>query len=334
LLSSGSADLAVDLGTARTRIANAAGLLLDEPTAIALHKGRSLAAFGNEALEMQDRAPQGVSVIRPIQGSVITDFDGTEKLLRVLLKQAGGSWLRGPRVLISVPLQIAEVERRAVMESARAAGAREVTLVATCMAAAVGVELPVAQPVGSILVDCGAGHTEVTVLSAGGVVEHAWSPVGGDAMDEAIVQWLARTHHMAIGQRTAEKVKRRIGCAVQSPKRTSMTVRGRHLSNRRPREAEVNTDDMAAALAHSVIIVRDVITATLQATAPELAADIHDRGLILCGGAAQLTHLDHVLRETTTLPILLAEQPDHAVVRGCARLLEDPPLLATLGDGS
>jgi rod shape-determining protein MreB len=327
------AELAVDLGSSVTRVAvRGRGIAVEEPTVVATQvgsRGREVVAVGTEAREMIGRTPAGISVIRPVRGGVVSDFEATEQLLKSLFQRVGGRSLLRPRVLVCVPSGTTEVQRRAVQDSARAAGAREVFLVATAMAAAIGADLPVSKPVGSLVVDTGGGRTEVGVVSLGGLVVGRSAAVGGDAMDEAIAAWARAQHGVQIGERTAEAVKHTVGAAVVDPnedvrgRAAQMRIRGRDIRTGAPREIEVHSTDVADAVSGPVGAIRRAVLDCLAETPPELAADILDRGLILAGGGSALRGMDALLRADTGLPVLHAEEPSRCVIRGAAVVLDD-----------
>jgi rod shape-determining protein MreB len=326
------ADLAIDLGTSSVRIVlRGRGVVLEAPTAVASHagpRGREVVAVGEDAKKMLGRTPAGTEVIRPVRGGVVADFEATEQLLRELLRRAGTRTLLKPRILVCIPSTHTEVERRAVQESTRAAGGRDILLVSTSMAAALGADLPVDRPVGSMVVDVGGGRTEAAVISLGGTVVCRSAPVAGEAMDEAIGAWLKRRHGLLIGERTAEGIKLRTGCATALAPPLYTRIRGRDLTEGAPREIDLTSDDVREAIAEPVSRIRDVVLAVLGAAPAELAADIVDRGIILCGGGSRLRGLDRVLGEATGLPVLQADTPHHCVAVGAGRLLEDEALFA------
>ncbi len=325
-----AADLAVDLGTSCTRIVDGSGrILIEAPTVVATQsgaRGRQVVAIGADAKKMIGRTPAGIEVVRPVRGGVVADFEATEHLLRSLLKQVGSRSLRRPRLLVCVPSSTTEVERRAVQESARAAGSREVYLVGTAMASAIGAELPVSEPVGSMIVDSGGGRTEVAILSLGGMVVRRSLEVAGDTLDDAITDWLRRTHNLLIGERTAQNLKHHIGGAAPDEEHQHMRIRGRDLTGGAPREVEITTANIANAVADPVERIRVVVRDALQETSPELSADIIDRGMMLCGGTSKLRGLDRLLREDTGLPVLQPEDPSRCVARGAGTLLGDAAL--------
>ena len=327
-----AADLAVDLGSSNTRIVvRGRGVVLDVPTVVATAErsgGRELVAVGEDAHKMIGRAPAGTHVIRPVRGGIVADFEATERLLSALFQRIGSSSLRRPRVLVCVPSGATEVERRAIQESVRAAGAGPVLLVASTIAAAIGAELPVRDPVGSMIVDIGGGRTHVAVVSLGGIVVHGTLSSGGGDLDEAIMTWLRDNKGLIIGERTSENLKVRVGSTTPELHRDlRMRIRGRDHDSGRPRELEVTAADLAAAVADTVGQIRRVVLETLGKTPPELSADIIDRGVLTCGGTSRLRGLDTQLREDTGLPVLQAEDPERCVVRGAELLLRDVALL-------
>lgn len=331
-----TADLAVDLGTSNTRLAlRGRGVVVDQPSVVATHagsRGREVVAVGEEARRMLGRTPAGTQVVRPVRDGVVADFEATEQLLRHLFKRIPGRSLLGTRVLVCIPSGTSEVERRAVTDSARAAGSREVQLVAASIAAAVGAGLAVMDPVGNLIIDVGGGRVEVGVTSLGGLVVRRSVPVAGDAMDEAIRAWLREHRGLVVGERTAEQLKRRIGTAITVDTPGSMRIRGRDVESGSPRELDVDGNELVQALEPVVHRLRDVVLEVLRETPPELAADIVDRGALLCGGGARLSGLTTLLRDATGLPVLIAEEAERAVALGAARMLDDPPLLARAVD--
>ncbi|MCO4744375.1 MAG: rod shape-determining protein MreB [Proteobacteria bacterium] len=334
-LARSGADVALDLGSSNLRVVlRGGGVVFEQPTVIALARGRSgvhVAAIGSQARELLGRAAPGTQVIRPVQGGVIADFEATERLIRVVLQKTVGRSLLKPRILVSVPPGTTEVERRAVQESVRAAGARDVTLAAAPLLAAIGAGLAVSEAVGSFLVEVGGGRTTSAVTSLGGLVVQQSERVAGTAMDDAIAHWLRRKHGLAVGSRSAEALKIQIGSAEGGAAATSR-VRGRDLTNGAPREVEVTGDEVTEALAEPIARIRQVVLDTLAQTPPELAGDIMERGAILAGGSGRLRGLDRVLRDATGLPFLLAEEPARCVARGAASLLSDTPLFERVAE--
>jgi rod shape-determining protein MreB len=330
-----SPNFAVDLGTSHTRIASRGGaILVDVPTVVATaqrSRGREVVAVGDEARKMVGRTPEGTRVVRPVRRGVVADFEATEQLLRALLLQLGNTGLRKPRLLISTPTGVTEVERRAVMDSAKAAGAGHVLLVPSPVCAALGADLPVHEPVGSMVVDLGGGRAHVAVLSLGGMVVHRSLAIAGDDLDEAIAAALRNRSGLAVGERSCETLKLRVGTLIPELHHDlHMRVRGRDLGSGHPVELDITADDLAQALTPPTDQIRALVREVLAETPPELAADIVERGMILCGGTSLLRGLDARLRDDTGLPVLQAEAPTLAVARGAARLLDDPALLARL----
>lgn len=327
-----SADLVVDLGTSNTRLAvRGKGVVVDQPSVVATQsgpRGRDVVAVGEDARRMLGRTPAGTQVDRPVRDGVVADFEATEQLLRHLLRRLPGRSLLRPRLLVCIPSGATEVERRAVTDATRAAGGRDVQLVATALAAAAGAGLNVSDPVGNLIIDVGGGRVEAAVTSLGGLVVQRSVPVAGDAMDQAIRTWLRDARGLQVGERTAEQLKRRIGSATPVEDPATMRIRGRDLESGSPRELDLDSNDLVEALQPVVNAIRDAVLQTLRETPPELAADVVDRGALVCGGGARLHGLTDMLRDATGLPVLLAENPEHAVAIGAARMLEEPELLA------
>ena len=332
-----TADLAVDLGSSFTRIADRSGrVVLEAPTAVAVQSGahgRKVVAVGTAAKKMMGRTPAAIEVIRPVRGGVIADFDAAEHLLRGLLRELGGRTLRRPRLLLCIPSSTTEVERRAVQECARAAGSRGVHLVIQPMAGAVGAELPVTSPVGSMLIDTGGGRTEVAILCLGGVVVRKDVAVAGDDLDEAIIDWMRRAHQVLIGERTAQNLKHHIGGATATESH-QMRIRGRALGGGAQGEVQITTADIVEAVSDTVKRIRALARDALQETSPELCADILDRGMMLTGGTGHLRGLADLLREDTGLPVLQPEFPSQCVVRGAGTILSDHALFQRVVTGS
>ena len=331
-----SDDLAIDLGTANTLVyAGERGIVLNEPSVVAVHREQGGAtrvlAVGAEAKEMLGRTPASIVAIRPMKDGVIADFETTEAMLRYFIKAASGSRLmRKPRVVISVPYGITEVEKRAVRESAELAGAREVFLIEEPMAAAIGAGLPVTEPTGCLIIDIGGGTTEVAVMCLGGIVYSKSVRIAGDRMDEAIIAHVKKRYNLLIGERTAEKIKISIGSAAPMDQELRIEVKGRDLVAGVPRTREVYSEEIREALAETVNAIVEAVKIALERTPPELAADIVDKGIVLVGGGGLLTNLDELLRQETDLPVMLAEDPMTSVVMGCGRILDDLELLRQL----
>jgi rod shape-determining protein MreB len=328
-----SNDLAIDLGTANTLVyAKGKGIVVSEPSVVAVTQDMrgpdKVRAVGREAKEMLGRTPGNIVAIRPMKEGVIADFEVTEAMLRYFIARVHdrSRWVR-PRIVVAVPSGITEVEKRAVRESAMSAGAREVYLIEEPMAAAIGAGLPVTEPSGNMIVDIGGGTTEVAVLSLSGIVYSNSTRVGGDKMDEAIINYVKRKYNLLIGERSAELIKINIGTAFGSEQLETMEVKGRDLVAGVPKTLEVKSDEVCEALAEPVNAVVESVKLALESTPPELAADIVDKGIVMTGGGALLTGLDLLLREATGLPVMLAEDPLTAVVIGTGRCLDELQLL-------
>jgi rod shape-determining protein MreB len=331
-----STDLAIDLGTANTLVyVTGKGILFSEPSVVAIQidsKGnKSVLAVGREAKEMSGRTPGNILVIRPMKGGVIADFEITGEMLRYFIAKAHNrKTLLHPRVVISVPSGITPVEKRAVRESARSAGAREIYLIEEPMAAAIGAGLPVTEASGNMVVDIGGGQTEVAVISLSGIVTSQSIRVAGDNMDEAILQYVKRKYNLLIGERTAELIKINIGSAYPEKNPQSIEVKGRDLMTGIPKTLEINSEEVREALDESINTIIDTVRITLEGTPPELAADIGDKGIVLVGGGALLKNLDILLREVTSLPITIVEDPLSAIALGAGMVLENEKLLHTV----
>ncbi|MDH5632570.1 MAG: rod shape-determining protein [Gammaproteobacteria bacterium] len=332
-----SSDLAIDLGTANTLIyAKDRGIVLNEPSVVAIRQGmgrnqRSILAVGMEAKRMLGRTPGNIEAIRPMKEGVIADFTVTGEMLKYFIRKVHENRLfqPSPRIVICVPCGSTQVERRAIRESAMAAGAREVYLIEEPMAAAVGADLPIADPTGSMVLDIGGGTSEVGVISLGGVVYAHSLRIAGDKMDEAIIAYVRRKYGLLIGEATAEKVKKDIATAWKDSEHREMEIKGRHIADGVPRTLTVTSKEMNEALQECLIGIVQAIKTALEKTPPELGADVAEKGLVLTGGGALLRDLDRLLAEQTSLPIITTEDPLTCVVRGCGRALEEAE---TLGD--
>ena len=328
-----SNDLAIDLGTANTVVyAKGKGIVVSEPSVVAVVRDARgidrVRAVGKEAKEMLGRTPSNIVAIRPMKDGVIADFEVTEAMLRYFIARAHDrKRLVRPRIVIAVPSGITEVEKRAVREAAMSAGAREVYLIDEPMAAAIGAGLPVTEPSGNMIIDIGGGTTEVAVISLSGIVYANSVRVGGDKMDEAIINYVKRKYNMLIGERTAELAKITIGTASTKSKTVEMELKGRDLVAGIPKVVVATSDEMREALVEPIHAIVETVHLTLEKTPPELAADIVDRGIMLVGGGSLLTDFDHLLREETRLPILRSEDPFTAVVHGAGKALDDLALL-------
>ncbi len=328
-----SNDLAIDLGTATTLVyVKGKGIVLCEPSVVAVRKdsrgGRKILAVGKEAKKMLGRTPGNIVAIRPIKDGVIADFEITESMLRYFIAQVHkGRTLVRPRIIVAVPSGITEVEKRAVRESAQSAGAREVYLIEEPMAAAIGAGLPVSEPSGNMIVDIGGGTSEVAVISLSGIVYSQSVRVGGDKMDEAVAQFIKRKYNLLIGERTAEMVKIQIGTAYPEEEVRTMEIKGRDLLSGTPKVLQVSSEEMREAIAEPINAILEAVKTTLERTPPELAADIVDKGIVLAGGGSLLRNLDVLLREETSLPITITEDPLSAVVLGSGKALDELDLL-------
>lgn len=323
-----SSDLSIDLGTANTLIyVRDKDIVLNEPSVVAVRSSgnqKSVAAVGHEAKRMLGRTPGNIHAIRPMKDGVIADFQVTEKMLQHFIKRVHeNSWFTpSPRVLVCVPCQATEVERKAIRESAESAGARQVFLIEEPMAAAIGAGLPVEEARGSMVVDIGGGTTEIAVISLSGIVYSESVRVGGDRFDEAIVNYVRRNYGSLIGESTAERIKIEIGCAYPSAEIREIDVRGRNLAEGIPRSFTLNSNEILEALQESLSAIVQSVKSALEKTPPELAADIAERGMILTGGGGLLRDIDKLLSEETGLPVLIADDPLTCVARGGGRALE------------
>ncbi len=324
-----SNDLSIDLGTANTLIyARGQGIVLDEPSVVAIRRDRNsgaskLEAFGMDAKRMLGRTPDNMEAIRPMKDGVIADFDMTAKMLQHFIRKAQASRkLRSPRVLICVPCGATQVERRAIRESAQDAGARKAYLIEEPMAAAIGAGMPVDEPRGSMVLDIGGGTSEVAVMSLNGIVYSASVRIGGDKFDDAIVNYIRRNYGILIGEATAERIKHQIATAYPGKELKEMEVKGRNLSEGVPRSFTVNSNEILEALQEPLYGIVHAVKAALEATPPELGADVAERGIVLTGGGALLHDLDRLIMEETGLPVLVAEDPLTCVARGGGKVLE------------
>jgi len=324
--------MGIDLGTANTLVyVQGKGIVLQEPSVVAIERNTNrVLAVGSEAREMVGRTPGNIIAVRPMADGVIADFDVTERMLRHFISKA--SRRRGifrPLVVVAVPSGVTEVEKRAVIDATLSAGAKDARLIEEPMAAAIGSGLPVQEPTGSMIVDIGGGTTEVAVISLGGIVSHRSIRVGGDELDEAIVQHVRRTYNLLIGERTAERVKHEIGTAFleKDKERKSTEIRGRDLVTGLPKTVTVTDEEIHLALAEPIQSIVEAVKVTLERTPPELAADIMDKGIILAGGGALLNGLPRLLSNETSMPVHLSDDPLTAVARGTGIALEHFGLL-------
>lgn len=325
-----SSDLAIDLGTANTLVfAKGKGIVVNEPSIVAINKNTGeVEAVGKEAKEMLGRTPGNIVAIRPMKDGVIADFKVTERMLNYFIQKAHGrKVLVHPRIVIGVPSEITQVEKRAVIDSAYRAKASEVHLVEQAMVAAIGAGLPVTEPSGNMVVDIGGGTTDVAVISLSGIVYSRSVRVAGNEMDDAIMQFMKRKYNLLIGERTAEAIKIQVGSAYPLDKPITMDIKGRNLIEGVPKTVSVNDTEIREALGECVATIMNAIRVALERTPPELSADISDRGIVLTGGGAMLKNLDKRIREETGLPVSIAEDPLASVVLGTGKMLTDFKLL-------
>ncbi|MHB8170640.1 MAG: rod shape-determining protein [Thermincolia bacterium] len=322
-----SKDLGIDLGTANSLVhVKGKGIVLREPSVVAIQKGTNrVLAVGEEAKRMIGRTPGNIVAIRPMKDGVIADFDITQAMVKHFINKALGtkSSLVKPRVVVCVPSGVTPVEERAVKEAALQAGAREAYLIEEPMAAAIGAGLPVDEPTGNMIVDIGGGTTEVAVISLGGIVTSKSARIGGDEMDESIIQHIKRTYNLMIGERTAEDIKIEIGNAYPLPQVESYNVRGRDLVSGLPKTVQITSEEIYKALSEPVCAIVEAIKITLEKTPPELAADIMDKGIVMAGGGSLLRGLDKLVSEQTGMPVHMAEEPLSCVALGTGKALEN-----------
>ncbi len=320
-----STDVAIDLGTANTLIYIGGKIVLNEPSIVAVHRNtRKILAIGSEALQMHERTHKEIETIKPLKDGVIADFEVAEQLIRGLIRKVQKSWITTiRRMVVCVPSGITEVEKRAVRDSAEHAGARQVYLIDEPMAAAIGIGLNVKEPVGNMIVDIGGGTTEIAVIALSGIVINESIRVGGDELDYAIVQYFKRNHNLLIGHRTAERIKREIGSAIELDPELELSVKGRDLVSGIPKVRTISSEDVREALRDAVSQISAAVLRCLERTPPELGSDILERGIMLTGGGAMLKGLDTLIRNRVELPVYIAEDPLTAVVRGTGKVLED-----------
>ena len=330
-------DIGIDLGTANSLVyVRDEGIVLNEPSVVAVHAETGKAvAVGLEAKKMLGRTPGTIRAVRPMKEGVIADFEMTEIMLRYFINKVHSrAKISPPRVLIAVPSGITEVELRAVKESAMKAGAREVYTIFEPMAAAIGVGLPVAEPTGNMIVDIGGGTTEVAVISLAGIVEAHSLRVGGDAMDQAIIQHMKRSYSLMIGERTAEEIKIKLGSAYPLAQELTLEVKGRDQLAGLPKTITISSQEIREALSEPIAAIVDIVRQTLDRCPPELSADLIDHGIALAGGGAMLRGLDKLLSEETGLPVTVAEEPLLAVAKGTGIALQEIELLAKTTNSS
>ncbi|MGH9481518.1 MAG: rod shape-determining protein [Terriglobales bacterium] len=325
-----SSDLAIDLGTANTLVyAKGKGIVVNEPSIVAINKTNGeVEAVGKEAKEMLGRTPGNIVAIRPMKDGVIADFKVTEKMLNYFIQKAHNrKMLVHPRIVIGVPSEITQVEKRAVMDSAYRAKASEVFLVEQAMVAAIGAGLPITEPSGNMVVDIGGGTTDIAVISLSGIVYSRSVRVAGNEMDDAITNFLKRKYNLLVGERTAEQVKISIGSAYPLDQEETLEIKGRNLIEGVPKTLIIDDTEVREALSESVSTIINAIRVALERTPPELSADISDKGIVLTGGGALLKNLDKRIREETGLPVSIADDPLASVVLGTGKMLSDFKLL-------
>jgi len=325
-----SDDLAIDLGTANTLVfARGQGIVVNEPSIVAINKvTNKIEAIGHEAKEMLGRTPGNIVAIKPMKDGVIADFDITEEMLKYFIKRAHHrNHLLSPRIVICIPSEITQVEKRAVRESALRAKASEVYLLEEAMAAAIGAGLPITEPGGNLIVDIGGGTTDIAVISLSGPVYSRSVRVAGNEMDESIIQYIKRKHNLLIGERTAEQVKIQIGSAAPLEEKLTMEIKGRDLIEGIPKTIVITDEEVREALSDTMDIIMNAVRVALERTPPELSADIVDKGVVVTGGGALLKNLDVRMKAETGLPIFLAEDPLSSAVLGTGKMLDDIPLL-------
>jgi len=325
-------DIAIDLGTANTLVYTPEkGIVIDEPSVVAINiKTEQILAVGNEAKQMLGKTPPHIQVTRPLTEGIISDYEVTEKMLKYFIDKVhkeGFSLVSRPRVVIAVPLDVTEVEIKAVEDATLSAGAKEVNVVQEPMAAAIGAHMPIREPVGNMIVDIGGGNTEVAVISLSGVVTWKSTPIAGDEMNRNIMQYAREVFNLLVGEAHAEQIKMKVGSAVKSSESMEFPMRGRDVVTGLPKEIMISNEHIREALDRSVETIVDYIKMTLEITPPELTADIHERGILLVGGGAQLRGLDKVIAQAAEIPVRVVDDPLTVVVRGCGILLEDLELL-------
>ncbi|NLM98194.1 MAG: rod shape-determining protein [Halanaerobiaceae bacterium] len=330
-----SRDLGIDLGTANTLVyLKGKGIIIREPSVVALRENKEgVLAVGDEAKRMIGRTPGNIIAVRPMKHGVIADFDVTETMIRYFITKAHRrTKLVRPRVIICVPSGITEVEKRAALDATTNAGAREAYLIEETMAAAIGAGLPVHEPTGNMIVDIGGGTTEVAIISLGGIVSSRSIRIGGDDMDQSIIQYIKKKYKLMIGERTAEEIKIDIGSAVleEGWKENKKEIRGRDMVTGLPKTLTVSPDEIKEALEEPITAIVDAVKYTLEQTPPELSADVMDRGIVLTGGGALLRGLDKLIMEETEMPVLLAEDPLDCVVKGTGIALEEIKTLKSI----
>ncbi len=318
-------DIAIDLGTANTLVyIKGRGILINEPSIVAVHRSnQQILAYGSEAKTMMGRTPEDLITVRPLKDGVIADFDLAEKMIRFFIKKVQTNRFIRPRIAVCIPSGITEVERRAVRDSAEHAGGREIYLIQEPMAAAIGVNLPINEPIGSMVIDIGGGTTEIAVISMSGIVTDISIRIGGDEMNESILQYFKKNYNLLIGENTAEAIKITMGSAAPFESDEVKLVKGRNLIDGIPKTVRVQSKEIQESIAESVGYIVDAVKLCLERTPPELSSDILDRGIVLTGGGALLKGLDERLRIETELPIIVADDPLTCVVLGTGKIFDN-----------
>ncbi len=317
-------DIGIDLGTASVLVyVKGQGIVLQEPSVVAIEKNsNSILAVGEDARKMLGRTPGNIIAIRPLREGVISDYDVTEKMLKYFIEKACGKRVIRPRIAVCVPSKVTEVERKAVQDAARQAGARQVNTIEEPIAAAIGAGIDISRACGSMVVDIGGGTTDVAVISLGGTVISSSIKIAGDNFDEAIVRYMRKKHNILIGERTAEELKINVGTAYPRPETISIDVRGRNLITGLPKTISVTSDEMYEALQESVLTIVDVVHSVLEQTPPELSSDISERGIVMTGGGSLLYGLDKLISEKTGINTIIAEDPISCVAIGTGKSVE------------
>lgn len=327
-----SRDVAIDLGTANTLVyITDKGIVINEPSVVAVNnKIDQIVAVGDEAKQMLGKTPPHITVTRPLAGGVISDYEVTEKMLKYFIDKVhedGFNLVSRPRVVICVPLEVTEVEIKAVEDVTIAAGAREVFVVQEPMAAAIGARMPIEGPIGNMIVDIGGGNTEIAVISLSGVVAWKSTQIAGDEMNRNIMQYAREVFNLFVGETHAEQIKIKVGSAIEEKEKIEFPMRGRDVVTGLPREVMVTDSNIRDSLSRSISAITDLIKMTLEVTPPELTADIHERGMLLTGGGSLLRGIDKVIAQAAEIPVRIADDPLTSVVRGIGALLEEPELL-------
>ncbi|MXZ71139.1 MAG: rod shape-determining protein [Acidobacteria bacterium] len=335
MLSFLSTDLAIDLGTANTCVfASGKGIVVNEPSIVAVNRMTgSIEAVGNEAKRMLGRMPGGMDAVKPMREGVIADFEAAEQMLSYFIKRANNSFLVRPRVVIGIPSEVTQVERRAVKDSAFRAKASEVYLVEEAVAAAVGAGMPITEPFGNMVIDIGGGTTDIAVISLAGVVYSRAVRVAGNEMDDAIIQYVKREHSLLIGERTAEKIKIELGSASELDEPMTLAIKGRHLVKGVPQTVTLTDGEIREAISDQVDIIVEAVHDALEQTPPELSADISDRGIMMTGGGAMLKGLDRRITAAVGVGVTPADDPLYSVVKGAGEMLNDLGLLRKIAVG-